>query len=814
MFALLRLFLRCWLWLLPKRGRAALGWERLPDSWPNERTAGRRGCAAAAGCASPRCHRVLSAPDSASVTPQHASPGSLRHHLRRLLRAWDWLPAAPLLLHSLLKSLGWHRACPLAHMTELEQPARAGAAAVTAGCAAESQEEGRPQEQEEGCSGVPEEGCVGIQGEGRPGAPGAGCVLVQDDGPPLVHEQLGGCTQVEGAEGDPEARGEVSPVVEQHDNSRNLHYCSFPEEEEGRLPAQASCVPEAEAPPTGCTDKSPAAEEGCLGAWKHSTVACRSEMGPPAESESDPFLEGSGEGQVSLTLEAGTVGIGADVERGDGGLAPRGGSSLILVPNGPDDDSEGESAGLAPERSAQVQITVAIEAVEDEDCDVPFPGSQEGGGSCSEDDRNDKYSGAATSGGENDNDDLDPNWKPPEQDLIEKLIVQIEYYLSDENLEKDAFLLKHVRRNKMGYVSVKLLTSFKKVKHLTRDWRTTAYALKYSDSLELNEDNRKVRRNSPVPVFPSENLPSKMLLVHDFHLFPELQSLNKEQENGGMQEKIMEQLLKVFGSFGVISSVRILKPGRDLPPDVKRFSSRYAQVGTKECAIVEYEEVEAAIKAHETMSTVKENEVGMKVILIGMKPPKKKIPKDKNCAEESNKNRKAKSLNKRVEELQFVGDDSPVYSSSDPDSNPTSPMMERKYKVSNKLSPCTYQNNHLSPNASPRSSPWNSPSGQRKVGKISPLADGTSPEFPRKCMDYSSDSSITPSSSPWVQRRRQAQTVTQEKSPIGSPMLGRKIQNADGLPLGVLRLPKGPDGTKGFHNGVERNKPMQNLEIT
>ena len=41
---------------------------------------------------------------------------------------------------------------------------------------------------------------------------------------------------------------------------------------------------------------------------------------------------------------------------------------------------------------------------------------------------------------------------------------QIEFYFSDENLEKDAFLLKHVRRNKLGYVSVKLLTSFKKVR--------------------------------------------------------------------------------------------------------------------------------------------------------------------------------------------------------------------------------------------------------------------------------------------------------------------------------------------------------------
>lgn len=69
------------------------------------------------------------------------------------------------------------------------------------------------------------------------------------------------------------------------------------------------------------------------------------------------------------------------------------------------------------------------------------------------------HSGAGTSGGELE----EESWKPPDPELTQKLVSQIEYYLSDENLEHDAFLLKHVRRNKLGFVSVKLLTSFKKV---------------------------------------------------------------------------------------------------------------------------------------------------------------------------------------------------------------------------------------------------------------------------------------------------------------------------------------------------------------
>ncbi|XP_043934501.1 la-related protein 6 [Protopterus annectens] len=495
--------------------------------------------------------------------------------------------------------------------------------------------------------------------------------------------------------------------------------------------------------------------------------------------------------------------------------------SVVLAGSGADVNGDQEETGGSLGRGTQVQIRVDIQAAEDEET---APSSDnlmlEKGGSCSEDDgsRHDRHSGAGTSGGENE-DELYQTWMPPDPELVEKLIAQIEYYLSDENLEKDAFLLKHVRRNKMGYVSVKLLTSFKKVKHLTRDWRTTAYALRQSTTLELNDEGRKVRRKTPVPVFASENLPSKMLLVYDVYSCPALQAVNKDIENANAQEKVMEHLLRVFGVYGVISSVRILKPGKDLPADIKRLSNRYSQLGTLDCAIIEFEEVESAIKAHESMGTEKDNEMDMKVILIGMKPPKKKASKDKNREEDGNKNaRKSKSMNKRVEELQFGVDESPVYSSSEPDSNPASPSLDRKVK-NNKLSPASYQNNHLSPNASPRSSPWNSPSVQRKnaMQRRSPLAadskltPGSNPDASWKCLDYSSDSSITPSGSPWVQRRKQAQTVSQENSPAGSPMLGRKIQNADGLPPGVLRLPKGPDGTKGFHNGINRGRSLQNL---
>ncbi len=49
--------------------------------------------------------------------------------------------------------------------------------------------------------------------------------------------------------------------------------------------------------------------------------------------------------------------------------------------------------------------------------------------------------------------------------------IQVEFYFSDANICKDKFLLKHVKRNKEGFVSLKLISSFKRLKHLTKDWR-------------------------------------------------------------------------------------------------------------------------------------------------------------------------------------------------------------------------------------------------------------------------------------------------------------------------------------------------------
>lgn len=90
---------------------------------------------------------------------------------------------------------------------------------------------------------------------------------------------------------------------------------------------------------------------------------------------------------------------------------------------------------------------------------------------------------------------------------------QAEFYFSDENLRKDGFLLKHVKRNKDGYVNLKLLASFKKMRAICKDFSAIAEILKESDALALNETGMKIRRRAPLPQELFETVPVKSVVV-------------------------------------------------------------------------------------------------------------------------------------------------------------------------------------------------------------------------------------------------------------------------------------------------------------
>nr|XP_033810544.1 la-related protein 6-like isoform X3 [Geotrypetes seraphini] len=418
------------------------------------------------------------------------------------------------------------------------------------------------------------------------------------------------------------------------------------------------------------------------------------------------------------------------------------------------------------------------------------------------------------SGSSFDDDFFENDCQAPDQKLIGKIVSQVEFYLSDDNLAKDAFLLKHVRKNRLGFVSIKLLTSFKKVKYLTRDWKVTLYALQFSEALEINEEGTKVRRKTPIPESLLSVPPGKVLLA--WNLVP--QDLKNSIE---LQKNMMELVTKTFSPYGAIASIRILKPGKELPVNVKRsYLSRHPELLAESSALVEYETIESALKAYEELSGSQcpGSMEGIKVILLSRRGTKKKNGLKAEDAEEID------VLDKRVEKqmgiverLQYsLEDSSSFYSSSESDGIPSSPIVTHKYLSSQAFASSGFSN----PTIAFLSNSCSSPAVICKTVPYShcalPLAaelgsggcisPGTSPE-PCKFPESSSESGFG-SGSPWVQcRKAAAYNFFIENRPLScSPVAARARPCLSGPSPEVIRFPHGPDGTKGFHNSIGRGK--------
>lgn len=137
-------------------------------------------------------------------------------------------------------------------------------------------------------------------------------------------------------------------------------------------------------------------------------------------------------------------------------------------------------------------------------------------------------------------------------ELADKICAQVEFYFSDENIVKDAFLLKHVKRNKEGYVSLKLISSFKRVKHLSRDWRVVGAALARSKKLEVNPQGTKLRRIDPLPPY-DQTTPSRTILAAGLPI----------------AKLTIESVAEFFKSCGEIALIRVLRPGHPIPSEVR-----------------------------------------------------------------------------------------------------------------------------------------------------------------------------------------------------------------------------------------------------
>lgn len=416
------------------------------------------------------------------------------------------------------------------------------------------------------------------------------------------------------------------------------------------------------------------------------------------------------------------------------------------------------------------------------------------------------------------------------EELREKIIIQAEYYFSDENLKKDGFLLKHVKRNKEGFVNLKLLASFKKMRSLSRDYRVIGEALKDSKELVINETGLKLKRVTPLPKELLDQARVKHIVLTKIpNENPSMNYINEAFE----------------GHKDDVVSVRIIKPGKKFPNDLQSHFSRHPELREETVAVVEFENPDIANEAIKTKFSNKYQGLQAKLLELGPKQAKKINSANNSDAGDSDSaaERRGSTKGKRNSRLLEVSgqEDYPSSGGSDTEFSAFS-SCNKRYNRSRGNSPATSpkltRKAGNSPNASPKTSPKNGRknkgSPERKQSsnqhKLSPLVNGvqknspnSSPEFERRGINKSRNNS-------WNERRSRGNSFEgewraksrgnsfNEEAPSStkeaelSPWLKRRMmaaaeQNLKNSPIAnnipqleIIRQPKGPDGSIGFSN--------------
>lgn len=377
-------------------------------------------------------------------------------------------------------------------------------------------------------------------------------------------------------------------------------------------------------------------------------------------------------------------------------------------------------------------------------------------------DMSDSASDAGSAGGKDSGCEVTPEKKeppftPPSDELADKIVAQVEFYFSDVNITKDAFLLKHVKRNKEGYVSLKLISSFKRVKHLTKDWRVVAQSLLRSKSLEINESGTKLRRLEPLPQY-DQTAPSRTIVA--VHM--------------PIEKPTIENVAELFSPCGEIALIRVLRPGNPIPADVRQFINKNPSLSGMVCALVEFVDSESARNAIQMQSNLGEP---LKIYeLNGVPNPERKKKNNQN---------KKNMLNKIISESD---------NASSSEAEDFKLRLDQKGRIRRGSSAYFPRNNEPIAWLQRRFSATSTEAGfmlmPRRLSASSRDSSDSSLYLSRRV----SACSLSGSESGFYNRRMSSCSVTSESS---SPR-SRSNSSAFHLPENVVRMPQGPDGSKGF----------------
>jgi hypothetical protein len=79
----------------------------------------------------------------------------------------------------------------------------------------------------------------------------------------------------------------------------------------------------------------------------------------------------------------------------------------------------------------------------------------------------------------------------------------------------------------------------------------------------------------------------------------------------------VDQITSLFRSYGEIGLVRLLRPGKEVPSDLRNYATQVPDIGDSLCAVVDFEGSDAALKAVRELKEQFSSNTGMRLALLG-----------------------------------------------------------------------------------------------------------------------------------------------------------------------------------------------------
>jgi len=200
--------------------------------------------------------------------------------------------------------------------------------------------------------------------------------------------------------------------------------------------------------------------------------------------------------------------------------------------------------------------------------------------------------------------------------VVNKVMKVIEEILASDNIKKNNFLAKLFEEkssdaNGRPEILIKRIAGFKRVKAITMEFKAVQAAIRESSMFEISGDDLSAFRNQPLPDLSQKSTPSLDATLKPAEKTAPKQSptpSSDSQKDQKVVKKILainftqenftiEKMTQIFEQIGEIAQISLIRPNKKIPEYLAEYSQWVPDLGSKPCAVIDFENQESAQNA-------------------------------------------------------------------------------------------------------------------------------------------------------------------------------------------------------------------------